>query len=168
MLKVSILVAWCMGSAVFYSGHITTDSSPQEAIDTLFQRLLAGYLKDTVDTVQVQHYAAALQEGGNWPDLSFVDKSSTHWDAVTHLERLHAMALAYRNPSTAWYNDKQLLDKIIAGLNYYFSEKPVAKNWWFNQIGAPQEYMVVLLLLKGKIQPDKLLLFSSLLKDETG
>ncbi|MFL5743419.1 MAG: polysaccharide lyase family 8 super-sandwich domain-containing protein [Niastella sp.] len=168
MLKVSILVAWFLSSAVFCHGYNHADNRHQEAIDTVTQRLLAIYLKDTVDVVQVQRYAAALQAGGNWPDLSFVDRSLTHWDPVTHLERLHTMALAYCKPSTEWYNDKQLFDKIIAGLDYYFSEKPVAKNWWFNQIGAPQEYMVVLLLLKGKIQPDKLLMFSSLLKDETG
>jgi hypothetical protein len=168
MPKLSILVTSFLVSAVFCSGYNNVDNHNQEAIDTVTQRLLALYLKDTVDAIKVQRYADALQEGGNWPDLSFVDSIPTHWDAVTHLERLHAMAQAYRKPYTEWYNSNQLLDKIIAGLNYYFSEKPVAKNWWFNQIGAPQEYMVVLLLLKGKIPPDKLLTFSSLLKDETG
>jgi len=168
MPKVSILIAWFLVSAAFCSGHNNVDSVNREAIDTITERLLAIYLKDTVDAAQVRQYAITLQESGNWPDLSFVDRSLTHWDVITHLERLHAMTLAYCKPSSEWYNDKRLLDKIIAGLNYYFSERPVAKNWWFNQIGAPQEYMVILLLLKSKIQPGKLLMFSSLLKDETG
>jgi chondroitin AC lyase len=142
--------------------------SNRAVVDTITNRLLTQYLTDTVQLKDVQRYAAALQPNGNWSDLSFIDTVPTHSTAVAHLERLRCLALAYRKPGNSFYRQQVLYKKIMTGLAYYYSKKPVSVNWWFNQIGAPQEYMVILLLLKDTMPEADRLHYASLLRDETG
>lgn len=73
------------------------------------------------------------------------------YPAGSHLKRLKLMAIAYRKPGNKYYNSGRLLKQIVAGIDYWYRVRPKSGNWWFGDIGAPQDYMVPLILLKGKL-----------------
>lgn len=141
----------------------------QKEVDEMTGRLVASYLETKVDEDIIAGYASALRSDGSFPDLDYVTvHEGSFYPAGSHLKRLKSMAIAYRKPGNKYYNSGKLLKQIVAGIDYWYKVRPKSRNWWFGDIGAPQDYMVPLILLKGKISEKKLLHYSSYLQDLTG
>lgn len=141
----------------------------QKEVDEMTGRLVASYLEAKVDEDIIAGYASALRSDGSFPDLDYVTvHEGSSYPAGSHLKRLKLMAIAYRKPGNKYYNSGRLLKQIVAGIDYWYRVRPKSGNWWFGDIGAPQDYMVPLILLKGKISDKKLLHYSSYLQDLTG
>ena len=141
----------------------------QKEVDEMTGRLVASYLEAKVDEDIIAGYASALRSDGSFPDLDYVTvHEGSFYPAGSHLKRLKLMAIAYRKPGNKYYNSGRLLKQIVAGIDYWYRVRPKSGNWWFGDIGAPQDYMVPLILLKGKISDKKLLHYSSYLQDLTG
>lgn len=141
----------------------------QKEVDEMTRRLVASYLEAKVDEDIIAGYASALRSDGSFPDLDYVTvHEGSSYPAGSHLKRLKLMAIAYRKPGNKYYNSGRLLKQIVAGIDYWYRVRPKSGNWWFGDIGAPQDYMVPLILLKGKISDKKLLHYSSYLQDLTG
>lgn len=141
--------------------------SKQQEIDVLTARLEQMALTRGLNIEGVESSLSQIQSDGSWPDINY-DEVTQYYDAKKHLTRLIQMSLAYRKPeSGSYYQAKSLLDKIQLGLNYFYQTQPTSKNWWYIDIGAPQDYMVVLLLLKKEIDKEELMYYSSYLKDRT-
>ena len=133
------------------------------------QRLVENYLDVQVDEEGVGNCMKMMREDGSFPDIDYVTVyGEAYFPQGTHLKRLDSMAVAYRKQGNKFYKDKKLLSLIRAGLSYWQRMDPQSRNWWFNDIGAPQDYMIVVLLLKGEIGNDELLGYSSYLRDLTG
>lgn len=157
----------CFVSSWTYAAGQPTDD--QQQLDEMTRRLVASHLEATVNADAIVTHLNAIQKDGSFPDLDYVTvHEGAFYPAGAHLKRLKAMAIAYRRPDSPFYESKKLLNKIVAGLEYWYSVQPKSRNWWFGDIGAPQDYMVPLLLLKGKISEKKLLHLSSYLRDLTG
>lgn len=141
----------------------------QKEVDEMTGRLVASYLEAKVDEDIIAGYASALRSDGSFPDLDYVTvHEGSFYPAGSHLKRLKSMAIAYRKPGNKYYNSGKLLQQIVAGIDYWYKVRPKSRNWWFGDIGVPQDYMVPLILLKGKISEKKLLHYSSYLQDLTG
>lgn len=141
----------------------------QKELDEMTDRLVSSHLETKVDELVVSGYMNAIRPDGSFPDLDYITvHEGAFFPAGTHLKRLKSMAIAYRKPGGGFYSSKKLLNRIVAGIDYWYKVRPESKNWWFGDIGAPQDYMVPLLLLKGKISKKQLLHYSSYLRDLTG
>lgn len=141
----------------------------RKALDEMTGRLVSSHLETRVDEEVVAGYMKAMRPDGSFPDLDYVTvHEGAFYPSGTHLERLKNMAIAYRKSGNKHYNSGRLLKRIVAGIDYWYKVRPESKNWWFGDIGAPQDYMVSLILLKGKISEKKLLHYSSYLQDLTG
>ena len=141
----------------------------QKELDEMTDRLVSSHLETKVDEQVVSGYMNAIRPDGSFPDLDYITvHEGAFFPAGTHLKRLKSMAIAYREPGGEFYSSKKLLNRIVAGIDYWYEVRPESKNWWFGDIGAPQDYMVPLLLLKGKISKKQLLHYSSYLRDLTG
>lgn len=107
-----------------------------------------------------------MQSDGSWGDIDYVTVK-LGLDGMKHLERLVSMSISYKDPNSAYYKSKELLQKTILGIDFFFKKRPASTNWWYVDIGIPQKYMIVLLLLKDEIGKEKLMHYSSYLKDRT-
>ncbi len=141
--------------------------SARQEIDTLTARLERAELARKLDAGKLEQAVARMRPDGSWADIDY-DTVTLYYDAANHLSRLVQMALAYSKPESAYYRDAGLLSRIRLGLDYFYRKQPVSKNWWHNDIGAPQQYMTVLLLLKNRLDREELMHYSSYLKDRTG
>ncbi|MDR0541544.1 MAG: glycoside hydrolase family 88 protein [Dysgonamonadaceae bacterium] len=152
----------------YKQGISPSDPSKQKAeIDLLTSRLQEEYLKRKVKRKELEWSLKNMQADGSWSDIDY-NTVTLLYDAGKHLDRLVNMALAYSKPGSPDYHSQALRNKIVSGLEYFFQKQPVSENWWHIDVGAPQEYMIVLLLLKKDLEKDLLLHYSSYLQDRTG
>jgi MYXO-CTERM domain-containing protein len=105
-----------------------------------------GYLNSIVKTA-----GASL---GSWSDINYSDSSRFG----THFARLHAMARAYNIPDQSLFQNAGLLTAIENALSFatrssgFFCATCDAgtSNWWFWEIGCPNDLSPALLLMKDQ------------------
>lgn len=146
--------------------HASPVFAQQSEIDVLTDRLVNGYLKDTVNYVLLEESFRSMNADGSWSDIDY-STVTVYYAAGRHLERLVNMTLAYRKEETGHISSEELLKKIVSGIDFFYKRKPVSLNWWYMDIGAPQKYMVVLILLKGILEQEQLNYYASFLEDKT-
>ncbi|NDW11146.1 polysaccharide lyase family 8 super-sandwich domain-containing protein [Dysgonomonas sp. 520] len=139
----------------------------QQEIDTITNRLINKYTTRSYDPISLDKYYTEMSIDGSWADIDY-DAVTGGYQAGSHLNRLIDMTIAYKQPGSKYTRSKELLKKILSGVDFFFNKKPVSTNWWYMDIGAPQKYMVILILLKDKVDKDKLHHYASYLEDKTG
>lgn len=147
--------------------HVNTPEE-QASIDKITERLMADILSGSPDESGATTFSNTMLEDGSWPDVDYSDEISIGtWSPMSHLNRLRVMAIAYRHPESTLKDDASLLAKIEKGLLFFKARLPKSTdNWWYNEIGAPQVYMIPVLLIKGKIAENNMRAVSSYLKDK--
>ncbi len=138
----------------------------QADIETLTRRLEEKHLQQSVSMQEVTRSMETIKPDGSWGDIDYTSVVRG-FDSARHLKRLTAMTLAYKKIDSFLYQSEELLQKILLGMDYFYKIRPSSTNWWHIDIGAPQEYMVVLLLVKNDLDKETLLHYSSYLEDRT-
>lgn len=115
-------------------------------IDTLTNRIRQSYISK-VSHNDTTGFKSQLPNG-SWKSVQYTDKSMATWKPIQHLNYLKAMTLAYSAQNSKYYHDQALLNRIVRGLHFWFSDRPVSGNWWWNDIGQQLNLEVILLLMK--------------------
>jgi len=160
MKKIAVYI--CFFQCLVLSGY-----AQQSEIDLITQRLTDKHLQQARDNKTVKKSLETMKPDGSWDDIDYISVTGGY-PAATHLDRLINMTLAYRQEDSGYNHSTELQDKILSGIDYFFKKRPVSANWWYQDIGAPQKYMVILLLLKDKVDKEKLHYYASYLEDKTG
>ncbi|MCU7552705.1 polysaccharide lyase beta-sandwich domain-containing protein [Chitinophagaceae bacterium LB-8] len=95
------------------------------------------------------------KDDGSWPDINYADKSNSSWSPKLHALRFQVMAKSYKTPTSAYYLSKELSAALHKAMNYWFREKLVCPNWWYNDVGIPMYMGPGFLLLKDELNPDE-------------
>lgn len=131
----------------------------QASINTIAQRLEQRELAVAFDITSVTNAYNAMLNDGTWSDVDYTTVDQYFRPGV-HLNRLKDMARAYRTLGNPFYDSAEMLAKIKLGYDGFLLKNPKSSNWWYNDIGGPQNYMVPLLLLKGKMNNTELVHYS--------
>ncbi|MDQ8005283.1 MAG: polysaccharide lyase family 8 super-sandwich domain-containing protein [Pedobacter sp.] len=169
MLKRFILlffVQWIALNSTTVFGQMKKNNSVSEDINLVAERLVKTYLQEEVDGQKVKKLIENIQPDGSWPGIDYTTVTNG-FPAGQHLKNLRLMAMVYAKPGTNFYWSEKLKQKILQGYDFYLSKNPKSKNWWYNEIGAPQDYLVGLLLIKAELPEKELRHYSSYLKDLT-
>jgi hypothetical protein len=98
---------------------------------------------------------SSLRADGSWADINYDEIPAANWSVITHYSRVLTIAMAYRQPGNARYNDAQALDAAARALNFIqgtvCENCPRPGNWWSWEIGVPSRFGPLLLLLKGAL-----------------
>lgn len=137
----------------------------QRSIDTVTNRLVHRLVPGAVNESSLAAIIAAQNADGSWPTIDY-DTVALNFPAGAHLNNLKAMAIAYRTPGNTYYQSSDMLQRILLGLRFFMNKNPQSTNWWYNDIGAPQDYMIPVLLLKGEVPEDTLVNYSRYLRDQ--
>lgn len=90
---------------------------------------------------------------GCFTDVNYSRKDRTNWEPLIHVNRLYDLAFAYTHPQNAYYQNEEIYQKIVKGLEYWYERNPHCSNWWYNQIAEPQKMGVLLIQMRaGKKQ----------------
>lgn len=112
----------------------------------------------TIKNPSIDKNLALFQENGSFSDIDYDDTQMTNWTPIKHIERLSDFVYAYTNEKNKYYQNEDLYQKIVKGLEYWYDVDSESDNWWHNQISEPQKLGVLLIQMRiGKKQiPQKL------------
>ena len=85
---------------------------------------------------------------GCFTDVDYSRRDRTNWEPLTHIDRLYDFAFAYTNPQNTYYQNEDIYNKIVKGLEYWYERNPNCNNWWYNQIAEPQKIGILLIQMR--------------------
>lgn len=107
----------------------------------------------TIKNPSIDKNLALFQENGSFSDIDYDDTQMTNWTPIKHIERLSDFVYAYTNEKNKYYQNEDLYQKIVKGLEYWYNVDSESDNWWHNQISEPQKLGVLLIQMRiGKKQ----------------
>jgi chondroitin AC lyase len=107
----------------------------------------------TIKNPSIDKNLALFQENGSFSDIDYDDTQMTNWTPIKHIERLSDFVYAYTNEKNKYYQNEDLYQKIVKGLEYLYDVDSESDNWWHNQISEPQKLGVLLIQMRiGKKQ----------------
>ena len=104
---------------------------------------------------QITGYIETIREDGSWPDINYNDQKRSGWSVKKHADRILELAKLYRAEEGDCHWGPKLESAIHQAFGYWFREKPVCKNWWYNQIGIPKTLGPAFLLMKERLDPEE-------------
>ncbi|MCX6180946.1 MAG: polysaccharide lyase beta-sandwich domain-containing protein, partial [Bacteroidetes bacterium] len=143
-------------------------------LTTIYDRLHSQRSADKFVKDSVVAWQNRLANNGRWPDVNYTITNSVPkaYSPIVHLDRIYAMVLAYTNASATntLYHNAALLAKIKLALADNLGRKHDAvfgwnNDWYATYIVNPGSYAKSLLMLKGEIPQNELLIYSAQLRD---
>jgi len=85
---------------------------------------------------------------GSWAEVDVSDASRSSWrPAVGHLRsRVLSLAREYRASK-----DPSMAAAVKRGLDWWINAKLVCSNWWWNEIGAPQDFALAAIFIAPEL-----------------
>lgn len=105
---------------------------------------------------KITGYIETIREDGSWPDIHYNDQKRSGWSVKQHADRVLELAKLYKAEEGNCSWGPKLEAVIHRAFGYWFREKPVCKNWWYNEIGIPKTLGPAFLLMKNQLDPEEM------------
>ncbi|WP_417130037.1 polysaccharide lyase 8 family protein [Phocaeicola sp.] len=130
---------------------IFTQAPDQQNND--YEMFMEKIRNTTIKNPSIDKNLVLFQENGSFSDIDYDDTQMTNWTPIKHIERLSDFVYAYTNEKNKYYQNEDLYQKIVKGLEYWYDVDSESDNWWHNQISEPQKLGVLLIQMRtGKNQ----------------
>jgi chondroitin AC lyase len=124
-------------------------------LDTIRNRVVAELLTSKISQEQVNSILNQMAPDGSYPFIDYTDLSRTAgFPHRHHTGNLVYLAKAYSIPSSPFYNDKALKERITTSLAYWVTHDYVGDNWHDNQITTPTNLVNLMLLMGDELPKD--------------
>lgn len=107
------------------------------------------------DTEKIRHFLATQTKEGTWPDINYADKKRSGWEPRIHTERILELVKLYYTKGGDFYQSPEISKAIHRALGWWFANKPVCLNWWYNQIGVPKTLGTACILFEKDLTPEE-------------
>lgn len=104
---------------------------------------------------RIKSYMESIRPDGSWPDINYADQKRSGWDLKEHADRVLELAKLYKAEENSCNWRPRIEAVIHQALGYWFREKPVCKNWWYNEIGIPKTFGPAFLLFDECLTPEE-------------
>ena len=105
-------------------------------IEVIKERLREAYCK--FEKTEIMHILSLFCTDGSFCDIDYTDKSRAGWAPCKHMARCRKLACAYTNDGT-------LGEYICKAMEYWFQYDFTCPNWFYNELGVPQQLRIILL-----------------------
>ncbi|WP_396601795.1 polysaccharide lyase family 8 super-sandwich domain-containing protein [Algibacter sp. R77976] len=122
-------------------------------LDKLKNNLNDFYVLEGVNDADVHKLLEIMNDDFAFSDIDYNMHRRSNWQPLKHVKRLLTIAKAYKNKNSKYHHSNKI-DKIIVGtLNYWSYNNFFSDNWWYQEIGVPQNIGATLILCESII-PD--------------
>ncbi|MBD1261707.1 hypothetical protein HZY62_13970 [Maribacter polysiphoniae] len=153
---------WILIITMIFSNQLILSND----LDKLKQNVRDFYLLEKVSNEEVAHLLEGMNGDYSFSDIDYDMRRRSNWKPWEHLKRLIKLAIAYEDVNSEYYKQDQLAEVIVGGLNYWSYHDFHSDNWWFQEIGVPQNIGPTLILC-GKIIPDSTMVKSLEVMDKS-
>ena len=105
------------------------------------------FTRFAADSARVREIVAAQRPDGSWPDVDYAADGGSVWSPSRHLSD-HALYLARAAFASG---DASLRAAVVKALDRWAANPPQCANWWWNEIGAPQDFALAALLVDAAL-----------------
>ncbi|MBQ0080652.1 MAG: hypothetical protein KBS95_03775 [Alistipes sp.] len=104
------------------------------------------YLKVPLEDEELNYILSMQQYDGHWSDIDYNDTKRSGWEPLQHALRVARLSIRY-------YRTKDLVSLDVAkkAIRWWGENKPICKNWWYNQIGIPRQFCIAAILLWNEL-----------------
>lgn len=143
------VLAWSVTTATFGQADHTAGPRDVEALrDQYVRALLPDGATERERLIRdARETASTLRADGTWPDVDYQDRRRSQWPVGQHLARALLVAKAARLSAAAGAPDDALAARSLTAVNWWLDHDLQNPNWWWNQIGVPQQLGETLLVL---------------------
>jgi chondroitin AC lyase len=122
---------------------------------TIKDRVVAELLKSSVNDRRVESIVNKMNDDGSFNDINYEDLSRTAgFPQGRHTSNLVYLAKAYRDKSSAFFNQKEIKETITLGFKYWVDNDFFGDNWHNNQITTPSNLVNLMLLIGDELPKD--------------
>jgi chondroitin AC lyase len=139
----------------FFSAIATTTIGAPTDFEIIKKRVVEDLVQPGVNDTEIKSLTEQLQEDGTWPGIDYEDVSNEGFQHSRHYSNMVNLARAYRKSTSAFYKSEEVRSAIEHALKNWVDNDYICENWWFNQIGTPDN-LVDVLLLAGSDLPQEL------------
>lgn len=115
---------------------------------TITDRVATDIMEHPTDSV-MNEILSEMTADGIWPDVDYQSTASYNWSPKYHIYRLFTMSSAYIDEKSSFYQDAEVLSRIVKGLYKWKELKPVCSNWFVKAIQEPLKVGGILVLLES-------------------
>lgn len=125
-------------------------------LELLRRKIKAEQMEPDVSFDKVKTLVEALRPDGTWPGIDYVDVSNTGFQHSTHLSNMVEMSRAYQKKGTKLKGDPKVKKAIYSSLNYWLAHDFICENWWWNQIGTPNNLVSLLYIMDTDLTSEQI------------
>jgi len=135
------------GLILLVSNAVNADSD----LEAIRKNVTDALLNQSVNAVETKNLIDSLRSDGSWPGINYSDVSRTGFQHGNHLNNLVALSRAYKKIGSPLKGDSRLRKAIESSLNFWLRNDFICDNWWWNQIGTPDQLVKVLLIMDNDL-----------------
>ena len=121
------------------------------------EHLQASAISTAEEKIETLNFLAShtITEGNlmYFDDLDYTSTNRSGWPVRTATERIYGCVLKYLSKENTQINDS-LLYYIVGHLRYMSHHQFRSNNWWYNQIGLPQVFARIMILIESALPED--------------
>lgn len=172
MVAVIALLLTTIGTFPVLAEDTTDELSEMVTIKSRFAEYFLGTEDARYAEVSLaETYLKDIQADGTWADIDYYDQTHTAngllWQPKKAPARMLMMAIAYRTPGHALYQDPSVVDAVQKGLEHWRTirdanpdqpdyEGPWCSNWWENGFGLGQYFYKIGILLEDELTDENM------------
>ena len=126
--------------------------TPRDEYELILKRYVDSLVNTTIDIIAgmklAPDYASTMNKDGSWSCFDYDNKYVSGWEPQFHLAQLLRMAYAYALPISDYYGNEILYNAIMQGLKFWYQKNPTSRNWYANQITAPNYLVRILAVME--------------------
>ena len=148
--RIRILIAMVLLLTSFAGLAATPD------LELLRRKINAIQMEPAISVDPVKKLIETLRPDGTWPGIDYIDVSRTGFQHSTHLSNMVEMSRAYKKKGTKLKGDPKLKKAIYSSLNYWLAHDFICENWWWNQIGTPNNLVSLLYIMDTDLTSEQI------------
>lgn len=125
-------------------------------LEILRNKVVAEVMQPSVNLKQVSDLMKSIRQDGTWPGIDYTDVTRTGFQHARHLDNLITLCRAYKKPEAKLIGAEKLKEVINSALNYWLEHDFIGDNWWNNQIGTPDQFVKILLIMDKDLSTDQI------------
>jgi chondroitin AC lyase len=142
---------------VFFAVPSFIISGHGQDLETVRQRVVAELMKPVADDSLVEDLVETISQAGSWADINYLDVSRTAFDHQRHLGNMVAMSRAFKDESSSHFLDSKVKKALLSALEFWCRNDFICDNWWWNQVGTPNQLVSIMLIMDDTIPGDLVL-----------
>jgi len=149
------LISYCIIAISLLSISANSASAASD-LETIRQKVIAEMMSQRVNDNRINTLMTSFNKNGTWPGINYVDVSRTGFQHGEHLRNLVDLCRAYKKPGSKFKGDKMLKSVFNSALDYWLANDFICDNWWWNQIGTPDQLVKVLLIMDSDLSKEQI------------